>query len=344
MDEVAVLTDLLEAYSPSGHEDEATRAFVAASDDLGFRTDVDEVGNAFARIGSGRPQILFLGHIDTVDGEIPVHIRAGRIYGRGACDAKGSLAAALLAANGHEGRGELVVAAAVGEEKDSRGARFLIPQMAPDFLIVGEPSGWDRITIAYKGNLSVVLTFGGTRTHLSAPNPTTVETALAFLEQVRAFAGARREDSVFASLTAKVPEIQTHRNGSDEVVEMTLNFRLPTTMKAQEVLAFLDEAGLAGSYRVVDRSEAVEVDRRNPVATALSAGVWAVGGRVTLIRKAGTSDLNLALPVWGCPAAAYGPGDSHLDHTDEENLEIEEFRKSIRVLAHAFEALARLGP
>ena len=59
-----------------------------------------------------------------------------------------------------------------------------------------------------------------------------------------------------------------------------------------------------------------------------------------LLRKLGTSDLNLAVPAWGCPAAAYGPGDSHLDHTDSESLDVQEFRRSIEVLHGAFSRLA----
>ena len=61
--------------------------------------------------------------------------------------------------------------------------------------------------------------------------------------------------------------------------------------------------------------------------------------RPTLRKKSGTADLNLAVPVWGCPAAAYGPGDSHLDHTDAESLAVDELRRSVDVLRRAFEAL-----
>jgi LysW-gamma-L-lysine carboxypeptidase len=54
--------------------------------------------------------------------------------------------------------------------------------------------------------------------------------------------------------------------------------------------------------------------------------------------------MNLAVPAWDCPAAAYGPGDSHLDHTDAESLEIEEFRRSVGVLEDAFTLLAAQPP
>src|SRR5437867_6458379 len=103
MDESALLVELLNAYSPSGHEEPGVEAFTRIGRSLGFATGVDGVGNGFARIGSGRPQIFFLGHIDTVEGEIPVKVEGGVVHGRGACDAKGPLLAALLAARGHMG-------------------------------------------------------------------------------------------------------------------------------------------------------------------------------------------------------------------------------------------------
>jgi LysW-gamma-L-lysine carboxypeptidase len=45
--------------------------------------------------------------------------------------------------------------------------------------------------------------------------------------------------------------------------------------------------------------------------------------------------MNVVGPVWGCPILAYGPGDSRLDHTPEERVEIEEWRLGVMVLADA---------
>jgi LysW-gamma-L-lysine carboxypeptidase len=49
--------------------------------------------------------------------------------------------------------------------------------------------------------------------------------------------------------------------------------------------------------------------------------------------------MNIVGPAWGCPIVAYGPGDSSLDHTPEEQIEIAEYRRAIDVLAQALEAL-----
>src|SRR5439155_154819 len=135
MDDVEVLRALLDEYSPSGREGAAVHLFLELARCLGLDGHSDAVGNAIAHIGRGPPTILFLGHIDTVDGALPVRIEDGRLYGRGACDAKGPLAAALIAASRHRGRGEIIVIGAVGEELDSRGTRALLTyHPAPDFL------------------------------------------------------------------------------------------------------------------------------------------------------------------------------------------------------------------
>jgi LysW-gamma-L-lysine carboxypeptidase len=49
--------------------------------------------------------------------------------------------------------------------------------------------------------------------------------------------------------------------------------------------------------------------------------------------------MNTVGPAWGCPAVAYGPGDSSLDHTPDEHIDVREFRQGINVLTRALETL-----
>lgn len=345
MDDVEVLRTLVEAYSPSGAESDAVHRFLELARDFGFAVESDPVGNGIARIGTGRPTILFLGHIDTVEGNLPVRLTDDRLTGRGTCDAKGPLAAALVAASHHRGPGQIAIVAAVGEERDSRGARHLLSYFSrPDFLIVGEPSGWDAATIGYKGNLSVILQFQGTRSHLSSPDPTTIETGLGFVDRLRRFLEGRRSATSFESPSLKIHSINTLVRGGTYQVEIAVNARLPPGLPPEDVLTFIESAEPQVRFEVIDRSQAVEVDPKNEVVRALVAGIRDLSARPTLLRKSGTSDLNVVEPVWSCPAAAYGPGDSHLDHTDTEHIRIEDFRRAIKVLEVAFSRLAALPP
>ena len=339
MDELAPLERLVRRYSPSGREETAVREFVRLAREFGYSARVDAVGNGIASRGTARPLLLFLGHIDTVEGRLPVVRRRGRLYGRGTVDAKGALAAALWAGRSWSGPGAFRVVAAVGEEADSRGARHLLRCARPDAVIAGEPSGWNGVTVGYKGDLQIVATFRGRRTHFSSPAPTTMDTALEWVSSVKELVRAGGGDSPFRSLSMKVVDLESSRSGDAEIARVTLDLRIPPGRSVADVLRTLPGRPEHPSIETRIRVDPVEVDRTNPVVTSLVEGIRAAGGRPTLWRKAGTSDLNLAVGAWGIPGAAYGPGDAHLDHTSRESVSIAELGRSVRVLTVALDRL-----
>jgi LysW-gamma-L-lysine carboxypeptidase len=248
--------------------------------------------------------------------------------------------AALCAGPEFAGPGELTIVAAVGEEADSRGARYLAARRGPDRVIVGEPSGWDGVTIGYKGELQLVATFRGRRTHYSSPTPTTTDVALDWTAAVRGLAVARHTESLFASLTAKTVAVDSRRSGDSERTRVTVDFRLPPGLTTDQVLDMLPSEPGRPRVTIRIRAEPVEVGRINPTVLALSAGIRSLGARPTLWRKSGTSDLNVVVPEWSAPAAAYGPGDARLDHTARESLAETELARSVAVLRAAFDQLA----
>ena len=146
-DDVARVGGLGAIPSVSREEGDAVEWLVARMAERGFRASVDAAGNAVGEIGDGPMHVVLLGHIDTVPGEIPVRVEDGELIGRGAVDAEGPLAAFV-------GAGTLPGVGAVEEESPtSKGARFRATQGAPDWCVIGEPSGWDGVTVAYKGRL-----------------------------------------------------------------------------------------------------------------------------------------------------------------------------------------------
>ncbi|RPI77742.1 MAG: M20/M25/M40 family metallo-hydrolase, partial [Chloroflexi bacterium] len=93
------LIGLVQRYSPSGQERNAVTWLVERMSSLGFsQSYIDQAGNAIGIIGKGPRQIVLLGHIDTVPGELPVHLEGDLLYGRGTVDAKGPLACFVEAA------------------------------------------------------------------------------------------------------------------------------------------------------------------------------------------------------------------------------------------------------
>lgn len=344
MDELTLLERLIRRYSPSGEERAAVREFLRIARSLGYATRFDSVGNGIAVRGSGRPRILFLGHIDTVDGELPVRRTNGWVHGRGAVDAKGPLLAALLAGQDHEGPGEYRVVAAVGEEVDSRGARHLLRGPKPDAVIAGEPSGWNGVTIGYKGLVRLEATFRGDRTHYSSPTPTAMDRAIDWSGAMRSFADAHRAASDFRSLSLKVIGLDGRTDRGHETARVTIDIRLPPGLRAAEVLRSIPWEPHRPALSPLESIDPVEVGRENPVVAGLLAGIRLAGGRPTLWRKGGTSDLNLAVNAWGVPGAAYGPGDARLDHTGRERLSRLELHRSVTVLRSALERIHTLPP
>lgn len=336
-----VLERLVRPYSPSGAEAPAVSAFLRTARELGFSVRRDAAGNGIARSGRGHPRVLFLGHIDTIEGALPVRRRRGRLSGRGTVDAKGALAAALLSGPALSGRGEYTVAAAVGEETDSRGARHLLAGAAPDAVIAGEPSSWDGVTVGYKGELQLEGGFREPRTHLGSPFPTVVDRALDWVRSVRTYAAERSGSSPFRSLAAKTVRFESDAFGDPGTARVVVDFRLPPGLTTAELLRSLPPG--PRSRRVRIRVEPLEVDPSNPVVRSLVDGIRASGGRPTLWRKTGTSDLNLAVPAWRVPGAAYGPGNARLDHTDRESLSLAELDRAVAVLTTALDRLRSGG-
>ena len=93
LEAVRFLTNLLGIYSPSGKEDDLANYIADEMEKMGFEVGKDGIGNVIGVVGVGEPVILLCGHMDTVAGHLPLRIEEGRIYARGAVDAKGPLAA-----------------------------------------------------------------------------------------------------------------------------------------------------------------------------------------------------------------------------------------------------------
>ena len=151
---------MLEAYSPSGSEARMADVVASQMQSLGFRTERDGVGNVIGEAGVEGPRILLAGHMDTVPGELPVRIEGDTLYGRGAVDAKSSLAAMMfgseLAAKRSSAPFHVTVAGVVSEEKSSDGIKALIQRNSPfDLAVFGEPSGTCQLIIGYKGSVKL---------------------------------------------------------------------------------------------------------------------------------------------------------------------------------------------
>jgi LysW-gamma-L-lysine carboxypeptidase len=340
-----LLVELVMIPSVSTRERPAVEYLVAQMRARGFHARVDEAGNAVGEIGDGPLHVALVGHIDTVAGDIPVTVHGDELVGRGAVDAKGALAAFVAAATAPPDGVRITVAGAVEEEHpSSRGARALATTPAPDFCVIGEPSGWDAVTVGYKGSLQLRVRIERPARHGAHESASVAEDAVALFGELKRRAGARtRETTPFQRVDCRLAAIRAEPgDGLIERAEFHVAYRLPPGVGTAELIA--DARELSPEVVVLAAEEPIKVSRANPLARAFLAAIRHAGGEPTFKVKTGTSDMNVLAPVWRCPIVAYGPGDSRYDHTPTERLDLRDYDRSAAVLRAVLASLGGMAP
>lgn len=361
---VRFLTNLLGIYSPSGKEQDIANFLAEEMKKMGFEVGIDAVGNVIGVIGNGEPVILLCGHMDTVAGHVPLRVEEGKIYARGAVDAKGPLAALVMAATEAAKEpnfnGKILIASVVEEEATSRGVRHLITQgIKADYAIFGEPSGVENITIGYKGQIQLKIMCRTQTGHSSTPwlFENALEKAYELWGQIKAacpYPSLEPEETPFNAITVCLVRIVGGRGNSviPYEAEMNLDVRVPiqfTTAQVYEqmskIIANYQSANPKVNIKatVLDTVEPFEVTKASPLVHVLSSSVRKVLNKpATLLRKTGTGDMNILGKAMNIPVVTYGPGESHLDHTLDEHIDISEYLDSIQVYKEALLRLAEL--
>jgi [amino group carrier protein]-lysine/ornithine hydrolase len=383
MNELDLLEGLLKIYSPSYQERAAVDYLVARMKEMGLRAFCDKAGNAVGVVepppspsspplrplrfaprvrdfeplgpetrgveGDLRPaeqgrEIVLLGHIDTAPGVVEVRRADGKLYGRGAVDAKGPLCAFASAAArvGPREGWRIVVVGAVEEEcPTSKGAHFAKTQYAPEFALVGEPSGWDRVTLGYKGSLWVDYALTRAMAHSAGRPRSAAEEAVDFWLAVKSYADEfnRGQTRVFDKLDPTLRGMLSESDGLQEIAKLTIGLRLPVGVGVRELEEKIAELANGASLQFSTQTPAFRAEKNNALVRAFLAAIRAEQGEPGFTLKTGTSDMNILGPYWQCPIVTYGPGDSNLDHTPDEHIELEEYEKSIAVVARVLEAL-----
>ena len=336
LDATALLTELLTIPSATGGEAAAVALLTSRLAGAGFDATIDEAGSCVAQWGDGPVDVVLVGHIDTVPGTIMVRREGTLLFGRGAVDAKGPLVAAICAVSRQpwSGRHRYTVVAAVDEEGDSRGARALLGRTAPDHLIVLEPSGWDAVTIGYKGCIRIRLRVDQPVHHGASGSPSAADRIVGVITALRGRADRHNQGQrIFDQIDVRVTDLASGGDGLEEWCRASVAIRIPVGVPAGDVVTQLalwcgDHVTLAVDWRC----EAVRRPRSTHLASAFVRAIRNGGGTPRFKVKTGTADMNILAPAWGCPAVAYGPGDSHLDHTPDECIDVVELEQGVAVL------------
>src|SRR5438552_3258108 len=239
---------------------------------------------------------------------------ADRVYGRGACDAKGIIATQIAAAEKLKNEGIHVgLLYVVGEERDSLGAKVANEQRnGCKFLINGEPTE-NRVATASKGALRVELTARGRMAHSAYPElgESAIDKLLEALSGLRAM---------------RLPE-------AEGIGPTTLNIGLIEGGRAPNVIA--DKARAQLLYRLIGPSDQLKRDILRAVGDLAQVDfileipfvrLRTLDGLPTMI-AAFTTDLP-ALSNWGEPLLE-GPGSIHVAHTEGEYVEKEQLHAAV---------------
>jgi succinyl-diaminopimelate desuccinylase len=368
---VTRLQDLVREPSenPPGNEAGAGRVVRGFCEDMGLDVDVhaidDERPNVIARwVGASGPTLGFCSHIDVVPAGDPTlwdvdpyaaEVRDGRLLGRGSCDAKGPLAAALeaiaiLQAAGFEPAGTLELEFVSDEESGGfEGAGFLVAKglIQPDIAIVGEPTAL-RVVRAQRGIAWSRITTRGTAAHGSAPE--------------RGVNAIYHMAEIVRELQTSVPDISHPVVGGPTISIGTIHGGeklniIPASCVIQidrrtipgetneDVMAQFEAAverarstfpEIDATVEIVDSGMPFEVPADAPLVRTMVAAVDEVTGiEPEVIGFRGASDARF-LAEAGAEVIVFGPGDITLAHTARESIDLDDLEHGALAYALAF--------
>jgi acetylornithine deacetylase len=327
------------------------------------------------RLGpSGGRRVVLSGHVDVVPPGDPTtwtgdpysgDIRDGRLYGRGACDMKGGVAAILaavraLVASGAAERleGELLVALVPGEEDGGQGTLAAIRAgVTGDMAIITEPSNLD-IVVAHAGAITFRLTVPGRAAHASQRREgvsalDNLYLVLSALEADETDRNASETDPLMTVLGLPYPTIVGIVSGgewaSTVLDQVVAHGRYGVRLGQSPADAAADlraaiAAANAGDPFLRDHPATVEIvggqfgSGRVPSDHALPTGLAAVvesvtGRRPELLGEPYGADMRLFINESDTPCVIFGPGDVKVAHSADENVPLDEVETCARVLA-----------
>jgi acetylornithine deacetylase len=320
--EVVVFTrQLVDIESTTGNEGRVADFLHRELSRLGYRASKMPVEGERCNVlatspQEARPQIVFSTHMDTVPPFIPSSEDDAKIYGRGACDAKGIIAAQIAAAERLRREGIYVgLLFVVGEEKDSRGAKVANQQSSGcKFLVNGEPTE-NKMASASKGTLRVEINATGRMAHSAYPElgESAIDKLLEALNRLKLI---------------KLPS-------TEGIGPSTVNIGVIEGGRAPNVIP--DNARAQLLYRLVGPSDELREEIVRTVAGLAKAEfvleipftrLRALEGLPTMV-AAFTTDIPW-LSNWGEPLLV-GPGSIHVAHTEGEYVEKGQLVESIDI-------------
>lgn len=335
LDPIDLTLALMRIDSTSGREGEVIAFAHATLESLGWsvgRIPVSEGReNVYATAGDA-PLVTLSTHLDTVPPFIPPRLDGGRIWGRGACDAKG-IAASMICAGERLRARDVPVALlfVVGEETTHDGAHAANAWPTTSrALIDGEPTE-STLAVGTKGALRLLFRAEGVAAHSAYPQlgRSAIHALLDVLHDVRAL--KLPTDPILGDTTLNVGVVWGGVADNVVAAEARARVMIRLVSNADDVLARVREAAR-------DRVEISEIVRVPPMRLAT------IDGFPTSV-VAYATDVPV-LSWWGTPYL-FGPGSINVAHRDDEHVEIAELHAAVeayeRLVLAALERVAENG-
>lgn len=328
-EEVRFLASLIELYSPTGKVDDAVRFLLDKLEEFELNPRIMDGGAILCEVGSGGGGILLCGHLDTVPGRLPVKLDDRLISGRGAVDAKSSLASMIFALKKLRDFMKIYLLVSVDEEGDSESTFKAIQTLKGrvKYAIIGEPSRANCITMAYYGRLAVNLDFKGRKMH-----PSACIKMRNVLEESFKFYLKLKEEVLRTQNPISICPIYIHGGGekfAPDRARIKLDLRFPPQVSFEDIRNVIhrvvEENNLENpvkcSSSISHHTPPYQVNLDSPLVKSF---IKAIRSKLKIhpkmIRKVGTSDMNLIGNILSIPAIAYGPGNPRLSHMDVERV------------------------
>ncbi len=347
MELISILSDLIAI--PSHLYEEPVQVYLRQRlEELGFRTRFQEVSpgrpNLVASRGEPPGRLLLCTHADTfppygMRRPFLLRQRKGVLHGRGVVDAKGQIAALLVALSAS--RASCQVAITVDEERSGRGSAEL--DVEADEAIVLEPTGLE-LAVAQAGFLEVVLGVPGAPSHGAVPEAgvNAIKRAMEFHDHLLGLAFLRARHPLFPEAWTNLGAIRGGLNPN--VVPGSCHMRLDLAVlpgvsiedAEAELAAWAIEHGLA--VKVIDRAPPFESPPTMRAIDAITRAVQQVDGRdVPLTGMRSWTDAE-PLVKRGIPSVVFGAGELSVAHSRAERVSLDELHRLARVLAHAIDS------
>lgn len=353
----------LPANDPRAGEQRMVEFLAATAAQAGLDIELQPVlpgrVNLVARVAARekmRHRIVLAPHLDTVnapDNLFRPQKKHGRLYGRGACDTKGSVAAMMtalceLACNPpRPAQTEILFAGLVDEENGQAGSRALAgSRLKADLAIVGEPTRLQAVT-AHKGDLWMIIRTRGLSAHGARPElgrnaVHAMARVVDLLETKYAEKLRRRRHTLLGRPTINVGSIRggTQANIVPDSCEILVDRRtIPGETEArveQEIHSFLKRYGLEVTF---DRGRLAPCEpmETNPKLPLVEQFLKSIGQR----KPVGVNyfcDASV-LSRGGIPSIVFGPGDIAQAHTADEWIEVDSLERGKDMLLNFLRAL-----